>query len=79
MLDELEFEPAAAATHIGVVVESGVAALWGVMQTLTAVRRVNGVQAVADEINGNLRVTETEVAAIIAPSFGDARCSRNSL
>jgi osmotically-inducible protein OsmY len=57
ILDELEFEPSIDAAHIGVAVDNGVVTLSGHVATYaekiaaeTAVRRVKGVQAIAQEI-----------------------------
>ena len=57
ILDELEYEPSVDATHIGVAVDKGIVTLTGHVASfaekqaaITAARRVNGVRAVADEI-----------------------------
>jgi osmotically-inducible protein OsmY len=57
VVDELEFEPSVNAAHIGVAAEKGVVTLSGHVNSyveklaaLTAVRRVRGVYAIADEI-----------------------------
>ncbi len=57
VLSELEFEPSVNATNIGVAVENGVVTLSGHVGTYferlaaeTAVRRVKGVRAIAEEI-----------------------------
>jgi hyperosmotically inducible protein len=57
ILEELEYEPSPDATHIGVAVENGVVTLTGHVASfaekqaaITAVRRVNGVRAIAEEI-----------------------------
>jgi osmotically-inducible protein OsmY len=57
ILEELEYEPSLDATHIGVAVEKGVVTLTGHVASfaekqaaITAVRRVNGVRAIAEEI-----------------------------
>jgi osmotically-inducible protein OsmY len=58
VLDELEFEPSIDAVHIGVAVHAGVVTLTGhvgsyaeKLAAVTAVRRVKGVRAIADEIH----------------------------
>jgi len=57
ILEELEYEPSLDATHIGVAVEKGVVTLTGHVASfaqkhaaITAVRRIHGVRAIADEI-----------------------------
>lgn len=57
ILDELEFEPSVNAAHIGVAAENGVVTLTGHVSSYAeklaadkAVRRVKGVQAIAEEI-----------------------------
>jgi osmotically-inducible protein OsmY len=57
ILEELEYEPSLDAAHIGVSVEKGVVTLTGHVASLaqkqaaiTAVRRINGVRAIAEEI-----------------------------
>jgi hyperosmotically inducible protein len=57
ILDELEFEPAVNAAHIGIAVDKNVVTVTGMVSSyaektaaLSAVRRVRGVRAVADEI-----------------------------
>ena len=57
VLDELEFEPSIDAVHIGVAVDAGIVTLTGhvgsyaeKLAAVTAVRRVKGVRAIADEI-----------------------------
>jgi osmotically-inducible protein OsmY len=57
ILEELEYEPSLDATHIGVAVEKGVVTLTGHVASfaekqaaITDVRRVNGVRAIAEEI-----------------------------
>ena len=57
ILEELEYEPSLDATHIGVSVEKGVVTLTGHVASfaqkqaaITAVRRINGVRAIAEEI-----------------------------
>ena len=57
ILDELEFEPAVNAAHIGVAVDKNVVTVTGMVSSyaektaaLSAVRRVRSVRAVADEI-----------------------------
>jgi osmotically-inducible protein OsmY len=73
ILDELEFEPAINAAHIGVAVDQNVATLTGNVASyaektaaLAAVRRVRGVRAVADEIQVHYpfekKTSDSEVA-----------------
>jgi osmotically-inducible protein OsmY len=73
ILDELEFEPSVNAAHIGVAVEGRVATLSGhvgsyaeKLAALAAVRRVRGVQAIADEIEvryaSNKKSSDDEIA-----------------
>jgi len=57
VLDELEFEPAIDAAHIGVAVDKGVVILSGhvasyseKLAAIAAARRVRGVRAIADEL-----------------------------
>ena len=57
ILDELEYEPSVDAAHIGVAVDKGVVTLTGHVAkyaekqaALAAVRRIQGVRAIADEI-----------------------------
>jgi osmotically-inducible protein OsmY len=57
ILEELEYEPSLDATHIGVAVEKGVVSLTGHVASFaqkqaafTAVRRIHGVRAIADEM-----------------------------
>jgi osmotically-inducible protein OsmY len=57
ILEELEYEPSLDAAHIGVSVEKGVVTLTGHVASfapkqaaITAVRRINGVRAIAEEI-----------------------------
>ena len=57
VLDELEFEPSIDAVHIGIAVDAGIVTLTGhvgsyaeKLAAVTAVRRVKGVRAIADEI-----------------------------
>ena len=57
ILEELEYEPSLDATHIGVAVENGIVTLTGHVASfaqkqaaITAVRRIHGVRAIADEI-----------------------------
>jgi osmotically-inducible protein OsmY len=57
ILDELEYEPSVNATHIGVAVDKGVVSLSGhvgsyaeKLAAVTAIRRIRGVLAIADEI-----------------------------
>jgi osmotically-inducible protein OsmY len=61
VLDELEFEPAVNAAHIGVAVHAGVVTLSGFVPNYAeklaaerAVRRVKGVKAIAEEIEVRL-------------------------
>jgi osmotically-inducible protein OsmY len=68
ILDELEFEPAVNAAHIGVAVDDGVVTLTGHVRSysekvaaLRAVRRVRGVRAIADEIH--IRIPDGETTA----------------
>jgi osmotically-inducible protein OsmY len=77
ILDELEFEPSVDAAHIGVTAEKGVVALTGHVShyaqkvaALTAVRRVKGVRAVADEL---------EVRPIHAKTTADDEIARRAL
>ena len=73
VLDELEFEPAIDAAHVGVTAEKGVVMLTGHVanyaQKLAAVKaagRVKGVRALADEIEvrhfASTRVADDEIA-----------------
>ena len=57
ILEELEYEPSLDATHIGVAVANGIVTLTGHVASfaqkqaaITAVRRIHGVRAIADEI-----------------------------
>ena len=57
ILDELEYEPSVDATHIGAAVDKGVVTLTGHVTSfaekqaaIAAVRRVNGVRAIVEEI-----------------------------
>lgn len=57
ILDELEYEPAVNAAHVGAVVDKGVVTLSGYVESypeklaaVTAAQRVKGVRAVADEV-----------------------------
>lgn len=57
VLDELEYEPSVDATHIGAAVDKGVVTLTGHVTSfaekqaaIAAVRRVNGVRAIVEEI-----------------------------
>ena len=57
ILEELEYDPSLDATNIGVAVEKGIVTLTGHVTSfaekqaaITAVRRVNGVRAIAEEI-----------------------------
>jgi hypothetical protein len=58
ILDELEFEPSVNAAHIGVAVNNGVVTLSGHVSSYAekvaaeqAVKRVKGVQAIAEELD----------------------------
>jgi osmotically-inducible protein OsmY len=73
VLDELEFEPSVNAANIGVTVERGVATLSGHVGSYAeklaaekAVRRVKGVQAIAEEIEvrypGDKQTADDEIA-----------------
>src|SRR5450759_3696327 len=73
ILDELEYEPSVDATHIGVAVDKGIVTLTGHVASfaekqaaITAVRRVNGVRAIADEIEVRYpfekKISDDEVA-----------------
>jgi osmotically-inducible protein OsmY len=73
VLDELEFEPAVDAAHIGVSAHAGVVTLSGFVSSYAekmaaenAVRRVKGVRAVAEEIEVRLpsdkKTTDDEIA-----------------
>ncbi len=73
VLDELEFEPAVNAAHIGVAVHDGVVTLSGFVTSYaeklaaeSAVRRVKGVKAVAEEIEVRLpsdkKTSDDEIA-----------------
>jgi len=57
VIDELEFEPSVNAAHVGVAAEKGIITLSGHVESyvekqaaVAAARRINGVKAVADEI-----------------------------
>ena len=57
ILEELDYEPSLDATHIGVAVDNGIVTLTGHVASfaqkraaITAVRRIHGVRAIADEI-----------------------------
>jgi osmotically-inducible protein OsmY len=74
IIDELEFDPAIHATHIGISVADGVVTLSGYVDTFSqkttveaAVKRVRGVRAVAQEIEvrlpGHKMVADDEIAA----------------
>jgi osmotically-inducible protein OsmY len=61
VLDELDFEPAVDAVHIGVAVHAGIVTLSGFVESYAeklaaerAVRRVKGVKAIAEEIEVRL-------------------------
>ncbi len=73
VLDELDFEPAINAAHVGVAVESGVVTLSGHVETYMeklaaekAARRIKGVKAIADEIRVRFaedkKTTDDEIA-----------------
>jgi osmotically-inducible protein OsmY len=73
VLDELDFEPSVAATHIGVSVNGGVVTLTGFVSSYAeklaaerAARRVFGVRAIAQEIEVRLpsdkKIADDEVA-----------------
>jgi osmotically-inducible protein OsmY len=73
ILDELDFEPSVDAAHIGVAVHGGVVTLSGhvgsyaeKMAAERAVRRVKGVQAIAQEIDvrypGDKKTADDEIA-----------------
>lgn len=74
VIDELEFDPAVNAAHIGVSVHGGIVTLTGHVETYTekfaaerAARRVKGVDAVAQEIEVHLsddkKTADDEIAA----------------
>lgn len=74
IIDELEFEPRVNAAHIGVAVEKGVATLSGHVGSYAeklaaekAVKRVKGVQAIAEEIevrfSSDKKTADDEIAA----------------
>lgn len=78
--NELEWDPAINATHVGVAVESGVVTLTGHLATYSekhaveaAVRRVAGVRAIALEIDVKLEPqhqrSDAEIAAAIETAF----------
>lgn len=73
IIDELEYEPSVDAAHIGVAVEKGVVTLTGHVESYAAkaaaeeaVRRVRGVQAIAQEIEvrylGAKKTADDEIA-----------------
>lgn len=73
VMDELDFEPSINAEHIGVAVEMGVVTLSGHVGSYAqkwaaerAVRRVKGVQAIAEEIKvrfpGDSKTADDEIA-----------------
>src|ERR1700693_4779779 len=73
IIDELDFEPSVNAANIGVAVENGVVTLSGhvasyfeKMAAETAVRRVKGVRAIAEEIEVrypfNKKTADDEIA-----------------
>ena len=81
VLAELKWQPAVAAAHIGVTAKAGVVTLsghvdnfWSKWQAESAARRVNGVQAVAEEIEVQLpfehRRSDDEIAAAIVNRLG---------
>jgi osmotically-inducible protein OsmY len=64
IMDELEFEPSIAAANIGVAVHSGVVTLTGHVPTYAqkstvenVVKRVKGVNGIAEEIEVRARAT----------------------
>jgi len=66
VLDELEFEPSVNAAHIGVAANKGVVTLSGFVMSYAekaaaerATRRVKGVKAIAEEIEGRLPSTQS--------------------
>lgn len=74
VIDELEFDPAVKAEHIGVAVHDGVVALSGHVESFAekfaaerAARRVKGVKAVAEELDVHLpadhKTSDDEIAA----------------
>ena len=74
VLDELEFEPSVNAAHIGVAANKGVVTLSGFVTSYAekaaaerATRRVKGVKAIAEEIEGRLpshtKRADDEIAA----------------
>ncbi|MDE0852900.1 MAG: BON domain-containing protein [Nevskia sp.] len=74
VMEELDYEPAVDAAHIGVSVKDGVVTLTGSVETATqraqaeaAVRRVKGVRAVAQEIRVNIpshkKTADDEIAS----------------
>lgn len=73
ILDELEFQPSIDATNIGVVVEKGIVTLSGYLPSfvqkhdvVNSVRRIKGVQAIADEIEvripGSKQTADDQIA-----------------
>jgi osmotically-inducible protein OsmY len=81
VLDELNWEPSVTAAHIGVVANAGVITLTGHVESFaqkhaaeTAVRRVKGVKAVAEEIEVRLpyetKRSDEEIAGAAIGRFG---------
>jgi osmotically-inducible protein OsmY len=79
ILDELEYEPGVDATHIGVAVDEGIVILTGHVASseekqvaIIAVRRVNGVLAIADEIEVRdpSEISDDEVAKQVVDILG---------
>jgi len=73
IIEELEYEPSLDATHVGVAVEKGIVTLTGHVGSvpqkqaaITAVRRIRGVRAIADEIEVRLpfeeKIDDEEIA-----------------
>jgi osmotically-inducible protein OsmY len=73
VVDELEYEPSIDAAHIGVAVDKGVVTLTGHVSSyaekqaaITAVRRIKGVRAIAEEIEvrypSGKRTSDDEIA-----------------
>jgi osmotically-inducible protein OsmY len=91
VLAELLWEPSVSAAHIGVTARDGVVSLMGHVQTYaekhaaeTAVRRVRGVKAIADEIEVKLsfdvkRTDEDIAAAIVSRLAWDSTIPKDSV
>ena len=91
VLAELLWEPSVSAAHIGVTARDGVVSLMGHVQTFaekhaaeTAVRRVKGVRAIADEIEVKLsfdvkRTDEDIAAAIVSRLAWDSTIPKDSV